>query len=132
MKTIHPIELEAKLEADEPVEIVDLRPRSEFEKRHVPGAHSIPFNEFDAEALVLSRELPLPEPLYMISKTGEHAQIAAEKMERLGLVNLVIVEGGMQAWGQAGLPVDRARNVKSWITDQWKRTVDTGLVTEFY
>lgn len=41
MKTIHPLELEAKIEANEPVEIVDLRPRGQFEKRHVPGAHSI-------------------------------------------------------------------------------------------
>jgi rhodanese-related sulfurtransferase len=40
MKTIDPKELESLLEASKPVEILDLRPRDEFEKVHVEGALS--------------------------------------------------------------------------------------------
>ena len=98
MKTIHPLELEARIETNEPIEIVDLRPRCQFAECHVLGAHSIPFNEFDTGTLVHSRELPLSEPLYVISDRGEHARSAAENMAQCGLDNLVIVEGGMQAW----------------------------------
>lgn len=131
MKTIHPLELEARMEANELVEILDLRPRCEFEKRHVPGAHSIPFSEFDAETLVHSRELPLPEPLYLISERGDHAQIAAENMERRGLDNLVVVEGGIQGWERNGLPLDRKGNFKTWIDEHHKRMVEMGMTTEW-
>ena len=121
MKTIHPLELEARIEANEPIEIVDLRSRCQFEKCHAEGAHSIPFNEFDAGTLVHSRELPLSEPLYVISDKGEHARIAAQNMEERGLDNLVIVEGGMQAWERNGLPVDRSHNVRTWMAEHRKR-----------
>jgi rhodanese-related sulfurtransferase len=131
MKTIHSLELEERIQANEAVEILDLRPRCQFEKRHVPGAHSIPFNEFDAETLVHSRELPLTEPLYLISERGEHAQIAAENMERRGLDNLVVIEGGMQGWERNGLPVDRSGNVGIWMNEHRKRMFDMGMVTEF-
>jgi rhodanese-related sulfurtransferase len=109
MKTIHPLELEAKIEANETVEILDLRPRCQFETRHVPGSHSLPFNEFDAEALVHARELPLPEPLYLISERSEQARIAAGSMAHRGLDNLIVVEGGLANWERNGLPVDRRR-----------------------
>lgn len=130
MKTIHPLELEARSETNEPIEIVDVRSRCQFEKCHVPGAHSIPFNEFDAGTLVRSRELPLPEPLYLISERGEHAEIAAANMERHGLDNLVVVEGGMQAWEHNGLPVDRSHNTSTWMAEHRKRMVDMGATTD--
>jgi rhodanese-related sulfurtransferase len=130
MKTIHPLELEARIEANETVEILDLRPRCEFQKRHVPGSHSIPFNEFDAETLVHSRELPLPEPLYLISEKGEHARMAADSMEYHGLDNLVVVDGGMQNWERNGLPVDRHCNVRTWLTEHHNRMVNMGMATD--
>lgn len=130
MKTIDPLELGAKIEANEPVEIVDLRPRCQFEKRHVPGAHSIPFSEFDLGALVHSRELPLSEPLYVISDRGVHAQMASENMASRGLDNLVVVEGGLQAWERNGLPVARSRIATNWMAEHHRKMVDTGAVTD--
>jgi rhodanese-related sulfurtransferase len=130
MKTIHSLELEARIEANEPIEILDLRERCQFEKRYMPGAHSTPFNEFDAKTFVHSRELPLPEPLYLILERGKHAQIAAENIELRGLDNLIVVEGGMQGWEHNGLHVDRSRNVRTWITEHRKRLVDMGMTTE--
>ena len=128
MKTIHPLELEAKIQADEIVEILDLRPRPQFEKRHVHGAHSLPFDEFDTASLLHSRELPLPEPLYVISQKGGHARLAADAMEELGLDNLVVVDGGMENWERNGLPVDR-HDFGSWLREQRKRLFATGMAT---
>jgi rhodanese-related sulfurtransferase len=130
MKTIHPFELEALIEANQLVEVLDLRPSCEFGKRRVPGSHSIPFNEFDAQRLVHCRELPLSEPIYVISDKGEHARMAAEDMELFGLDNLVVVEGGLQAWERSGLPLDRSRNVRIWLTEPRKRMVDTRMAAE--
>jgi 3-mercaptopyruvate sulfurtransferase SseA len=72
----------------------------------------------------------LPEPLYVISERGKHAQIAAESMDARGLDNLVVVEGGLQDWERNGLPVDRSQNVTNWITEHHKRMVDMGAVTD--
>ena len=130
MKTIHPLDLEAKIQANETIEILDLRERPQFEKRHVHGAHSLPFDEFDTASLLHSRELPLPEPLYLISQKGGYARLAADAMEEVGLDNLVVVEGGMENWERNGLPVDR-RDLGSWLREHRKRLFSTGMATNF-
>jgi rhodanese-related sulfurtransferase len=109
MKTIHPLELDGLLDADKPVEIVDIRPRDEFEKVHIEGAHSIPSAELSAEMLFCARELSPIEPLYLTSNSGALAQLTACDLERQGLDNVVIVSGGMHLWLKNGLPVVRHR-----------------------
>jgi rhodanese-related sulfurtransferase len=121
MKTIHTLKLEALLEASQPVEIVDIRPRAEFEKVHIEGAHSIPSAEISAETLVLTRELPQTEPLYLVSESGALAQLQACDLERQGLDNVVIVSGGMHRWQSDGLPVVRRRLVTDWLAERRER-----------
>ena len=128
MKTIQPLDLEAKIEANETVEILDLRPRPQFEKRHVHGAHSLPFEEFDTASLLHCRELPLPEPLYVISQKGGYARLVADAMEECGLDNLIVVEGGMENWERNGLPVDR-HDLRTWFHEQRNRMFSTGRAT---
>ena len=107
MKTIHPLKLKALLEASQPVEIVDIRPRIEFEKVHIEGAHSIPSAEISPEKLVCRRELLQTEPIYLVSESGALAQLQACDLERQGLDNVIIVSGGMYLWQSDGLPVVR-------------------------
>src|SRR4026207_1507994 len=107
MKTIHPLKLEALLEASQPVEIVDIRPRAEFEKVHIEGAHSIPSAEISAEKLVCTRGLLQTGTLYLVSEGGALAQLQACGLEQQGLDNVVIVSGGMRRWQSDGLPVVR-------------------------
>jgi len=128
MKTIHPLDLEAKIEANETVEILDLRSRPQFEKRHVRGAHSLPFDEFDIASLLDCRELPVTEPLYLISRKGGHARLVSDAMEDCGLDNLVIVEGGMENWEQSGLPVYR-NDFGAWVHEHRNRLFSTGMAT---
>jgi len=128
MKTIHPLDLEAKIQANEPVEILDLRPRPQFEKRHVHGAHSLPFDEFDTASLLHCRELPLAEPLYVISQKGGLARLAADAMEDVGVENLIVVEGGMENWERNRLPVDR-HDLGSWLLEHRSRLFSTGRAT---
>lgn len=117
MKTIRPLELEALLEADKPVEIIDIRPIEDFEKVHIEGAHSIPLAELSAETVLRSRELLSTEPLYLISESGALAQLSACELERQGLDSPVIVSGGMHAWQGDGLPVVRHRSADDWLAD---------------
>ena len=118
MKTIHPLKLEAMLEASQPVEIVDIRPRAEFEKVHIEGAHSIPSAEVSAETLVCTRQLLQTEPIYLVSESGALAQLQACDLERQGLDNVIIVSGGMRRWKSDGLPVVQRRPVTDWLADR--------------
>jgi rhodanese-related sulfurtransferase len=121
MKTIHPLKLEAMLEASQPVEIIDIRPRTEFEKVHIEGAHSIPSAEISAETLVCSRELLQTEPIYLVSESGALAQLQACDLERQGLDNVVIVSGGMRRWQSDGLPVVWHHPVADWLAERCDR-----------
>lgn len=121
MKTIHPLKLQALLDASQPVEIVDIRPRAEFEKVHIEGAHSIPSAEISAETLVCTRELLQTEPIYLVSESGALAQLQACDLERQGLDNVVIVSGGMGRWQSDGLPVVRRHPVTDWLAERHER-----------
>ncbi|HWM25320.1 MAG TPA: rhodanese-like domain-containing protein [Chthoniobacterales bacterium] len=121
MKTIHPLELKARLEASQPVEIVDIRPRAEFEKVHIEGAHSFPSAEISAEKLVRTRELLQTEPIYLVSESGALAQLQACDLERQGLANVIIVSGGMLRWQSDGLPVVRHSPVTDWLAEGRER-----------
>ncbi len=118
MKAIRPRELEALLEADKPVEIVDIRPIDEFENAHIEGAHSIPSAGLSVEAIFCERELLPTEPLYLVSENGGLARRRACDLEREGLDNLVVLVGGMNAWRGDGLPVVQHRTISDWLDER--------------
>ena len=105
MRTIRPLDLHEMLEASQPVEIVDLRPRGRFERTHIHGAHWLPANAaLSLETLFSSRELLPTEPLYLVSESGALARLTAHELERRGVNNVIVVSGGMRGWQQSGLP----------------------------
>ena len=120
MKTISPLKLEALLEASQPVEILDIRPRAEFEKDHIEGAHSTPSAEISAGKLRGMRE-----PLYLVSESGALAQLHTGDLERQGLDNVVIVSGGMRRWRSDGLPLARRQPVNDWVAERCKGSCAT-------
>lgn len=127
MKTIHPLELEGLIETSKSVEIIDVRPRHEFEKLHVVGARPLPFEELTAETLTRSRELPLTEPAYLISGSGRLAQVAAENLEKQGLDSLVVVAGGMQACERDGLQTVRHHTIADWLAEHGTHLAAMGI-----
>ena len=55
----------------------------------------------------------VPEPLYVICRSGSRGRQACEKFLAAGCTNVVNVEGGTQAWAAAGLPVVRGKKTVS-------------------
>jgi rhodanese-related sulfurtransferase len=53
------------------------------------------------------------QPLYVICRSGSRGQQACEKFLAAGYTNVVNVEGGTQAWDQAGLPIVRGKKAIS-------------------
>ena len=105
MNVIRDTELQQILDSGKPVEILDIRPRRQFERAHIEGAHWIPSAAVSPETILLSRELLPTEPLYLVSESGALAQLSACELERQGVDNLFVLGGGMHAWQNDGLPV---------------------------
>ena len=86
--------------------LLDVRTPAEYAAAHVPGTRLIPLDELDAAAFCRERN-GNAAPVYVLCQSGGRACRAIEKLERAGLQGCVLVEGGTQAWMDAGLPVNR-------------------------
>lgn len=106
--TITPRRLEELRSAGQPVDLLDVRTPVEFREVHVPFARNVPLDRLDPAAVGSDRKAPAGEPLYVICKSGGRGQKACEKLLAAGVI-VINVEGGTQAWVDAGLPVVRGK-----------------------
>jgi rhodanese-related sulfurtransferase len=104
--SISPHGLHTLLRAGGPVEMLDVRSPAEYAAEHVPGARLVPLNELDAGAFLKQRRTAEGH-LYVLCQSGGRARRAIEKFQQTGFGDCVLVEGGTQAWIEAGLPVNR-------------------------
>lgn len=82
---------------------IDVRSSEEYDHAHIPGVKHIPLHTLP----VRSGEIPADEPVYLICHMGgRSAQAAMFLAQKLGLNNLINVEGGTAAWTAAGYPVE--------------------------
>jgi rhodanese-related sulfurtransferase len=109
LNTISPQQLHDAVQAG-PVELVDVRTPAEFREVHVAFARNVPLDQLDAARFAAGRG---ERPLYVICRSGNRARQACQKLVDAGCVNVVNVEGGTQAWDQAGLPVVRGQKTIS-------------------
>jgi rhodanese-related sulfurtransferase len=105
-KSVSPGELNRMITSGGPVELLDVRTPGEFESAHVPGAKLVPLDELDAGAFLKQRG-KADQPVYVLCQSGGRARKAIEKLQQAGFGGCVLVEGGTQAWMDAGLPVTR-------------------------
>ena len=110
--TISPKQLHDVVQGGQVVELIDVRTPVEFREVHVSFARNVPLNQLDAAQLLKSR-IGTIQPLYVICRSGSRGKQACEKLFSAGCTDLVNVEGGTQAWDQAGLPVVRGRKAIS-------------------
>jgi len=92
MKTISPVELQQILATQPDAPVIDVRTPVEFSEVHVPSARSVPLDEL----------------VYLLCRSGQRATKAAEKFEKEGFSQTIVVEGGTLAWIESNLPVMRS------------------------
>jgi rhodanese-related sulfurtransferase len=108
MKNITVNELNNILSGGPALNLIDVRTPAEFEGVHVPGACSLPLDTLDcAAALAEHNRIRNAAPIYILCHSGVRAKKAAEKFAAVGFDDCVVVEGGTQAWAEAGFPVVR-------------------------
>jgi len=112
VNTISPQQLNELKSSGQDVDLIDVRTPVEFREMHIEFARNVPLDRLDAAQLSAERN-GSDQPLYVICRSGSRARQACERLLSSGLTNVINVEGGTQAWEQAGLPVVRGQKAVS-------------------
>jgi rhodanese-related sulfurtransferase len=84
--------------------VIDVRTPGEFAGGHVPGARNTPLDRLDPAAIGALRSGG--GALFVICQGGVRSRTACQKLESAGLIDLVDIAGGTNAWLAAGLPIE--------------------------
>jgi rhodanese-related sulfurtransferase len=101
---------EAHALADQAV-FVDVRTPAEYTERHIEWAVSHPFSRLDPESV--KSLTGGKRPCIVVCLSGNRATRAAEKLSQAGLSAVHVLDGGIERWETAGLPVVRGRKTMS-------------------
>lgn len=101
MKTITPVELQKVLAEQPTLALLDVRTPVEYAEVHVKQARNEPLNQLEPA------QYPKTQPIYLICRNDTRSKIAADQFEAADFKDIVLVQGGTQAWIEAGLPVER-------------------------
>ncbi len=83
------------------VAVIDVREAPEYNAGHVPDARLIPV----ASIFARRDELPRDKDILFVCAVGQRSALACEMAAAVGLTRLFNLEGGTQAWIEAGYPV---------------------------
>lgn len=86
---------------DQDAVILDVRSSDEFAAGHLPQARNIPLPDVEKRA----GEIPAGKPVILCCQTSARAGKAAAALRSQGRENVYVLDGGLQGWQQAGLPV---------------------------
>ncbi len=87
-------ELQSKLEANENMIVLDVRETAEYAFNHIPNSISIPLGELEARM----NELNQDQTIYIVCRTGNRSDLAAQKLAENGFSNVLNVIPGMSQW----------------------------------
>jgi rhodanese-related sulfurtransferase len=93
VKIITPEEVEAKLEAGEKLELVDVREHEEVAEGMIEGAKHIPMNEIPANLDYFTTE----KEYIFVCRSGRRSENVAHYLQEQG-IKVVNMDGGMLAW----------------------------------
>ena len=92
-------DLAARLEADDPPVVLDVRKADEYEEGHIPGSLHIPYEELPDRLA----EVPTDRPLATICSGGKRSGLAASLLQREGFERVLHVgRGGIRSWEEQG------------------------------
>jgi rhodanese-related sulfurtransferase len=87
--------------------VIDMGSQADYEAGHVVGARHIAPSQFDPEAKELAKVRDLPVAVYC--KTGQASAQAAARLAKAGFGKVYWLDGGLNAWVAAELPVAKGK-----------------------
>jgi rhodanese-related sulfurtransferase len=82
--------------------LIDVREQSEYDEVHIPGAILIPLRTLSARL----GEIPANRDVYVHCHMGGRSARAVDYLRSTGRTNSYNVSGGIEAWEDAGLPIE--------------------------
>jgi rhodanese-related sulfurtransferase len=83
------------------VQVVDVRPSFDFAGGRIPGSLSLPNRSFASR----SDQLDKSKRILFVSEDGSESEAVAQIALSIGFVDVAIVEGGFDAWLDAGYSI---------------------------
>ncbi|HEX6386782.1 MAG TPA: sulfate permease [Anaerolineae bacterium] len=79
--------------------VVDVREPREFKQGHIPEARLIPLPSILSDNV----KLPNDRQIVFVCRSGRRSRRAAYTLQQMGFMNVLVLQGGMQAWEAEGL-----------------------------
>jgi rhodanese-related sulfurtransferase len=96
------MELSEKLKFGKHPLVIDVRKPEEFRLAHIAGAKLIPLGEFRKHM----KDLPKAREIVCVCASGNRSAAAARALAKEGFI-VFDLQGGMNAWRHAKLPVQK-------------------------
>jgi len=107
--------------------LVDIREADEHARERIPGAASLPLSSFDRQALTTANT----KAVLFHCRSGARTQAnAANLMAKASGCQAYVVEGGLDAWKAAGLPIARDQSQPIEIIRQVQITAGSLVVLD--
>ena len=85
--------------------VLDVREAAEYEKGHMLNARNIAFGELEARAAEIEKHKA--KPVIVVCDNGNRSDRAATALRKQGFEQVFTLSGGIGAWRQAGLPLEK-------------------------
>jgi rhodanese-related sulfurtransferase len=85
--------------------VLDVRNAEEFQRGHILNARNIPLSQIDTRHGDIARYKD--KPVIVTCESGNRSGAAAATLRKQGFAQVFNLSGGVAAWQQAGLPVEK-------------------------
>jgi len=85
--------------------MLDVRETKEYEGGRVPNAFHLPVSQLAGRAAELKRFMSRPVVAYC--DRGNRSRTAVATLTKLGFAEVYTLRGGLRAWQEAGLPLEK-------------------------
>ena len=86
--------------------VLDVRDPGEYGTGHIIGAKNVPLSRIDTAGSEIAAKRK-DKPVIVYCDTGNRSGKAASALKSQGFGRVVTLSGGLGAWQQAGLPLER-------------------------
>lgn len=121
---LSPAEVQARLSAGRAV-LVDIREADEFARAHVPGARSQPLSAWEQAHLTVDPDADV----IFTCRTGMRTAGACDRLAARVSGEAFVLDGGLDAWTKAGLPVIEDSKAPMEINRQVQITAGLMILT---
>jgi thiosulfate/3-mercaptopyruvate sulfurtransferase len=91
--------------------VLDMRSAESYARGHIVGARNVPIDELEGHLEKLERYKN--KPVVAVCDAGITSSKGVSKLRNSGFESVYNLKGGMNAWGQAGLPVVSGKKTRS-------------------